>query len=219
MGHADGANGRKKRWTGLAFCVGCIFLGSAAENTMSNWISGFMENALHIPKAWGDIFGMALFGTLLGLGRILYAKYGRNISNVLLAGMAGATVCYLVAGLSKNVVFAFAACVLTGFCTSMLWPGTLILMEEKVENPGVTAYALMAAGGDLGASLAPQLMGVVVDTVSVSAFADNMGAKLSMTAEQVGLKTGMLTASVYPILGIVLLLFVKRYFKKQNGKV
>lgn len=138
---------------------------------------------------------------------------------MLLAGMAGATVCYLVAGLSKNVVFAFAACVLTGFCTSMLWPGTLILMEEKVENPGVTAYALMAAGGDLGASLAPQLMGIVVDTVSVSAFADNMGAKLSMTAEQVGLKTGMLTASVYPILGIVLLLFVKRYFKKQNGKV
>ncbi len=43
---------------GLALCVMCIFLGSCAENTMTNWISGYMETALHIPKTVGDILGM-----------------------------------------------------------------------------------------------------------------------------------------------------------------
>jgi fucose permease len=216
--HSAGSAGRRKRMAGLALCVACIFLGSAAENTMANWISGFMENALHVPKAWGDIFGMAMFATLLGLGRTLYAKFGRNITNVLLGGMAGAAVCYLVAGLSDNVVLAFAACVLTGFCTSMLWPGTLILMEEKIKTPGVTAYALMAAGGDLGASVAPQLMGIIVDTVAVSSFAKRLSAKLPFTTEQIGMKAGMLTATMYPILGIFLLLFMKRYFKRQKSQ-
>lgn len=95
--HGESSVQKGNRYMGLLLCIGCIFLGSAAENTMSNWISGYMENALHVPKSLGDIFGMALFAILLGTGRTLYARYGRNISNVLLGGMAGAAVCYLVA--------------------------------------------------------------------------------------------------------------------------
>lgn len=210
------AKGAKNRSMGLALCIGCIFMGSCAENTMSNWISGYMETALKIPKAWGDIGGMALFAILLGLGRILYAKYGRNISNTLLGGMIGSLVCYLVAGLSGNVIFSFIACVLTGCCTSMLWPGTLILMEEKIPDPGVAAYALMAAGGDFGASVAPQLMGVIVDEVSASSWAARLSASMALSTEQIGMKTGMLIAAVFPILGVLLLLFMKHYFKKER---
>jgi hypothetical protein len=70
----------KSRTIGLALCVGSIFLGSCAENTMSNWISTYMENALNIDKALGDILGMAMFAILLGITRITYAKYGKNIS-------------------------------------------------------------------------------------------------------------------------------------------
>ena len=55
------------------------------------------------------------------------------------------------------------ACVALGICTSMLWPGTLILMEEKIPAVGIAGYALMAAGGDFGASIAPQTLGIVVD--------------------------------------------------------
>lgn len=208
----------KRRNTGLALCVVCIFLGSAAENSMTNWISGYMENALRIPKVWGDILGMALFAILLGLGRTLYAKYGRNISSVLLAGMIGATACYLVAGVSANFVVSMLACVLTGLCTSMLWPGTLILMEEKFPNPGVAAYALMAAGGDFGGSIAPQMLGIVVDTVSESSLAEKLGSMFSLSAEQIGMKAGMLTAALFPLLGVILLLFMKKYFKKQTER-
>ena len=146
LSHDSKSGNAKKHHFGLALCVACIFLGSCAENTMSSWISGFMENALHIPKTLGDIFGMALFAILLGLTRTWYAKHGRNIMNFLLVSMVGATVCYLVIGLSGNMVLSFMGCVLTGCFTSMLWPGSLILMEEKIPGVGVAAYALMAAG-------------------------------------------------------------------------
>ena len=209
----------KKRGIGMALCVACIFLGSAAENVMTNWISGYMETALGVAKTVGDIFGMAIFALLLGFGRTLYAKLGRNISNVLLAGMIGAVVCYVTAGLCNVAMIALIACVLTGFCTSMLWPGTLILMEEKMPNPGIVAYALMAAGGDFGASIAPQAMGIIVDRVSVSAWAQRLSETLGILPEQIGMKTGMLISAVFPLLGIGLILFIKHYFSKKNKKM
>ena len=217
MNHGE-KDGKKKKNKGMFLCVMCIFLGSAAENSMTNWISGYMENALNIPKVVGDVAGMACFGILLGLGRTLYAKFGKNISDVLLVSMIGASLCYLFAGLSSNVVISMVACILTGLCTAMLWPGTLILMEEKFPNPGVAAYALMAAGGDFGASVAPQLIGIVVDNVSVSNWALTLSENFAMTPEQIGMKTGMLVAMLFPITGIALLIFMRKYFKKKSNK-
>ena len=208
----------KKRRIALTLCVLCIFLGSAAENVMTNWISAYMESALGIPKAYGDIVGLALFAILLGLGRTLYAKFGKNIINVLTVGMIGAAACYLIAGLSPSLILSAIACVLTGLCTSMLWPGTLIMMEERVHSPGVVAYAMMAAGGDFGASIAPQALGIIVDTVSASAFAATLSEKLSISTEQIGMKAGMLTAAIFPIIGVAVVLYIKKYFSKQTAK-
>ncbi len=216
LSHDDSKGRIKKKNKGMILCILCIFCGSAAENVMTNWISGYMENALMIPKALGDILGMAVFAILLGLGRTAYAKYGKNISYVLLLGMAGALVCYLTAGLVTNAIVATFACVLTGFCTSMLWPGTLLLMEEKIPNPGVAAYALMAAGGDLGGSIAPQMLGAVVDKVSVSGWAASFAPTLSITTEQLGMKVGMLTAAIFPILGIGVIAVILKTSKKNN---
>lgn len=222
MGASEASGGvaekTKKRGIGLALCVVCIFLGSCAENAMSNWISGYMENALGIDKALGDILGVAMFAILLGIARISYAKFGKNIGKVLLVGMIGAVVCYLTVGLTSNVILAFVACILTGFCTSMLWPGTLILMEENVPGAGVAAFALMAAGGDLGASVSPQLTGIIVDRVSVSSWATEMGTALQISAEQVGLKVGMLVNALFPLIGVFVVLFIMHYFKKQKAK-
>ncbi len=207
----------KKRAFGMALCVGCIFFGSCAENSMTNWISSYVESALGISKTLGDILGLLLFGVLLGLTRTAYAKYGRNIQKVLFWGMAGAVVCYLTAALSPLPMLSLLACVLTGVCTSMLWPGTLILMEEKFPGAGVAAYALMAAGGDLGASIAPQMLGAVVDAAAASGWAKTLAPTLSLSAEQLGMKVGMLAAAVFPTLGVMLLLYMRRYFKKNNG--
>jgi MFS family permease len=208
---AEGVKGTKRRTVSLALCLGCIFFGSCAENAMTNWVSGYMESALGVDKALGDILGMAMFAVLLVIARLLYAKYGKNIMRVLLLGMIGASVCYIAAGVVSNVFVAFGACILTGFCTSMLWPGTLIMMEENVPNAGVAAFALMAAGGDLGASVAPQLMGIVIDSVSASPFAQTFA-----TPEEIGMRAGMLVTAIFPIIGIVVVALTMRYFKKAK---
>jgi MFS family permease len=202
------------KWSkAIILCALCIFLGSAAENTMTNWISSFMENALQLPKAIGDILGLAVFALLLAVTRGVYAKFTPNITKTLLAGMIGAAVCYVVIGISGNVILSFLACILVGIFSAMLWPGTLILMEEKVPNPGVAAFALMAASGDFGASIAPQMLGIIVDKVSASAFALELSQATSMATDEIGLKVGMLIASVFPILGIGLLIYIMKTLK------
>ena len=202
------------RTKALLLCMACIFLGAAAENTMANWISVYMEKALSLPKVLGDIMGMSAFAIVLGVTRTIYGKYGKNIFKVLMCGMTAASVCYLVIVVSRSTVVSVITCVLVGLCTSMLWPGTLILMEEKVPHVGVAAYALMASGGDFGASVAPQLLGGIVDLVTESSWAAEAGAALSLSAEQIGMKAGMLSASIFPILGIFVLLRMKKFFQK-----
>lgn len=201
---------------GFMLFVACIFLGGAAECTMSQWVSGFVENVLKLPKVLGDIFGMAFFAVMLGLGRTMYAKYGKRIASVMLMGMAGAAICYLVAGVSLNPVVGLIACALTGICTSMLWPGTLIYAGEKFSDIGVAAYALLAAGGDFGASVAPQMVGIIADTVGASTFAQKLSNMLSIHAEQIGMRAGILTAGIFPLAGIVLLLYMKKYFWRKS---
>lgn len=215
MNQSDSADAAKRKNTGLILCMVCIFLGSATENTMTNWISVFMENALQLPKMLGDILGLTSFSLLLALTRTLYAKYGKDIYKMLLWSMAGAVICYLVAGTSSNLVVATIACMFTGVCTSMLWPGTLILMEEKFPNPGIAAYALMAAGGDFGASVVPQGLGIVVDTVTATGWANRMGERLSLSAEQIGIKVGMLATAMIPVLGVIVLLYIRKFFSKN----
>ncbi len=193
----------------MALFVACIFFGSCAENAMGNWLPSYAESALHIDKTLGDILGMAMFAILLGLTRIAYAKFAWNIWRVLLIGMVGAAVCYLTAGLAGGTLAPFLACIFTGIFTSMLWPGALILMEQRLPHVGVAAYALMAAGGDLGASLAPQLQGIVVDQVAQAPQISLLATRLGLSAEQLGMKAGMLVSALFPLLGVAVLLCIQ----------
>lgn len=214
-----GKNAGKKNLI-MTLCVLCIFFGSAAENSMTNWISSYIETTLMIPKAIGDILGMAAFAVCLGLTRTWYGKKGKNIYKMLFIGMAGSVICYLVAGISPLPALSLTACILTGVCTAMLWPGSLILMEEKLPHVGVAAYALMAAGGDFGASIAPQLLGIVVDKVEESNFATELSTSLMITTEQIGMKAGMLVAAIFPAIGVVVLLAIRKMLNiKKNSKV
>ena len=214
----EGKSESRRRRIGLLLCILCIFFGSCAENVMSSWISGYMENALHIDKSVGDILGAMMFAVLLGIARVCYARFGKKIMPVLIAGMSGSVICYVVAGLSGGVVPAFIACIATGLCTSMLWPGALIMMEENIPGAGVTAFAAMAAAGDTGAAIAPQLMGIVVDSVSASDAAIGLGAQLSISAEEIGMKAGMLVTSIFPVFGVITLLLTVRWIRAGKEK-
>ena len=77
-----------------------IFLGGASECTMSQWASGYLEAALNIPKVWGDVFGVALFGLALAFGRSLYAKIGKNAPRALFFGAIGIIVVITVVSIT-----------------------------------------------------------------------------------------------------------------------
>ena len=194
----------------LLTSVFAIFLGGAAECTMAQWCSGYLEEVTKIPKVFGDIFGMALFSLMLGLGRSLYAKIGKNINKVLLMCSIGATLCYFTAAVSPFPVITLIACAFTGFCTSMLWPGNLIAASDRMPHGGVFLYAMMASGGDLGASVVPQMLGIVTDAVMENEALVGFAEKFGLEAEQLGMRAGMLIGMIFPLLAIpVFLRFMK----------
>lgn len=211
----SGAVGIFKNKTVIIYVI-CIFLGGASECTMSQWCSGYLETALGIEKWIGDLCGMALFGLMLGLGRSLYGKFGKNIHRVLILGAIGASICYITIVISNVPVVGLLACALTGFCVSMLWPGNLIAVERAVPNCGVALYALMAMGGDMGASLCPQGVGLVTDAVIASEKASQLASTLGITPEQLGMKSGMAFAALFPICAVVLFIIAKRISAKSG---
>ncbi len=203
----------KKLW----ICVFAIFFGGAAECTMAQWCSGYIEVCLGIPKIWGDIFGVALFGAMLGLGRTIYAKYGRNITKILFIGITAAAVCYIIAVISPLPYIGLLACAFTGLCTSMLWPGCLVVASEHYfPKAGVFIFAIMAAGGDMGASLGPQLVGTVTDAISQNSAFSSIANSLNLTADQLGMRCGMLVGAVFPIIAIPLFLHIHKCIKRKQ---
>lgn len=176
-----------------------IFLAGAAECTMAQWASSYVEEALGLPKLVGDVFGVALFAFALGLGRTLYAKRGKHIESILMLGSIGASVCYLCAALVPIPLVGLLACALTGFCTSMLWPGTVIAATDRIPTGGVFLFAMLAAGGDLGASVGPQLIGSITDAAIASPRLLSAAQRLAVSPEQLGMKLGMLIAAAFPL--------------------
>lgn len=201
---------------GLWLCIFAIFLGGASECTMAQWSSSYLEQALGIPKVWGDVFGVALFGVMLGTARTLYTKFGRNISKVMFLGGIGATVCYLTAAMVNLPVIGLIACALTGFCTSMMWPGSLSVASDRFPQGGVFVFAMLAAGGDMGASLGPQLIGLITDGVIANPGAMALAERLSLTPDQLGMKAGLLIAAIFPILSIFIFGRIHSQRKKQG---
>ena len=187
---------------GVWLCVAAIFLGGAAECTMAQWSSGYIEQALGIPKIWGDLMGVALFSVTLGIGRTLYARFGKNIEKVLILGAVSASLCYLIAAVSPLPIIGLAACALTGFCTSMLWPGNLVVASGRYPDGGVFIYAMMAAGGDLGASVGPQLVGVITDVAMVASPVAELSKTLAISPEQLSMKLGMLLGMLFPLAAV-----------------
>ena len=200
---------------GVRLCILAIFLGGASECTMAQWSSGYIEQALGIPKVLGDLFGAALFSVMLGMGRTMYSKFGKNLGRVLTLGSLGAAGCYFAAAVCGIPAAGLLFCAMTGFCTSMLWPGSLVMASEKYPQGGVFIYAIMAAGGDLGASVAPQLLGMITDAAIASPRIMAMAAQTGAAPEQLGMKLGMLFGLLFPLAGTFVFVYIFRKQKKN----
>jgi MFS family permease len=127
-------------------------------------------------------------------------------------GAIGAFVCYLLCALSPWGFLGLVGCAFTGFCVSMLWPGNLVVASSRFPHGGVFIYAMMASGGDLGASVAPQLVGIITDFAIQNPKILELATTLGLTGEQIGMKIGLLIGALFPIIAIP----VYAHFRKKD---
>lgn len=181
------------------FAFGTIVCGAAAENVMALWSSSFFQGGLGMPKIAGDLLGLCGFVILIGVGRLIYGVKSDkiDIEKVLLYGAAVAVLCYVIVAVSPFNWLSIAACVLCGVCVSMLWPGTLVVASKKLPLAGASMFALLAAGGDMGAAAGPAITGFIADAGALI----NIDA-LKLTSEQTGLRLSILAAAAFPLLTV-----------------
>lgn len=188
-----------------------IFLKGILCNERS--LQAAQNGLLHNEHFYGDCsqpVPRSLFALMLGTGRTLYSKTGKNIGRVLLLGAVGATLCYLIAAISNVPVIGLIACAFSGFCVSMLWPGNLIVASDRFPAGGIFIYAMMAAGGDLGGAVGPQLVGVITDTAIQNSSAIALAQALGLSPEQFGMKLGMLVGMLFPLFAIPLYAHIRK---------
>jgi fucose permease len=194
------------------YLVSLLVLGlaGATEIAIAQWTSAFAERALGWPKVVGDLVGFCLFGVGLGVGRIWYGIKGERIDlrRMMILGGGLAALTYVVAGVSPWPLVSLAACACAGLTVSLLWPGTLSLTAARFPLAGASLFALLAASGDTGAAVMPWLVGVIADA------APNLGGPLSRLAErigadQLGLRAGLVAASLCPIVMTALLVWLR----------
>ena len=98
----------------------------------------------------------------------------------------------------------------------MLWPGSLIIASDRFPNGGVFIFAMMAAGGDLGASVGPQLIGLVTDAAMNIPALVALANTYSITPEQLGMKIGMFIGMLFPLAGIPVYYCIRKK-RKMKG--
>ena len=95
-----------------------------------------------------------------------------------------------------------------------MWPGCLIAAADFFPAGGVFIFAAMAAGGDMGASVGPQLIGIITDATIAMPQAAEIAARFSMGTDQLGMRLGMIVAALFPL---VLIPAYYRIMKRRNA--
>jgi fucose permease len=190
----------------LMMCAG------ASELTMSQWSSLFAQKGLGVPKIIGDLLGPCLFAVLMGTGRALYGVWGHRIplKGALAASGALCVACYAVTVFVYNPVLALLGCALCGFSVALMWPGTISLSAAAFPKGGTAMFGALAIFGDVGASVGPWLAGFVSDAAQQSSRLVAWGAASGLQPEQVGLKTGLFVAMIFPLLLVAGVMLLRR---------
>ena len=200
-----------------AFLVAMLIMvcAGASELVMSQWASTFAEKALGVSKVIGDLAGPCMFAVLMGLGRMIYGRMGSRLplKKCLMGCGLLCVACYLTAALSGNPVAALAGCAVCGFSVSIMWPGALSMSAARFPTAGTALFAILAVMGDLGCSVGPWLAGLVSDGAQAVPQLTQFAAQAGLTAEQLGLKAGLLLGTVFPVT-----LFVSTMFVWEKGK-
>lgn len=185
----------------VAFFILMICAG-AAEQTMAQWASTFAEAALGVDKMLGDLLGPCAYALLMGISRVLYSAFSAKIPlrRLMLFSCILCVISYLLAAAAPHPILALIGCALCGLSVGVLWPGTYSRASERLAG-GVSMFALLAFGGDVGCLLGPTLTGHVAALLGDD------------------LRPAFLSALIFPVLIILLTLpDVLRHTKHRADK-
>ena len=180
-----------------------MICSGASEATMAQWASAFTESALGVSKTVGDLAGPCLFAAFMGSSRMLYGKMSTklNLTRAMLLSGLLCVACYLLASLSPLPILGLAGCALCGFSVGIMWPGTISLSSQKCPQGGTAMFAVLALAGDFGSTVSPAIAG------SLSELAGG------------NLKTGLLAATIFPILLVFRLFVLNRKMKDLHPEL
>lgn len=223
--HEEGSGiGRMLRRPEFLIVMLLMICSGASEQAMAQWASMFCETGLGVTKVVGDILGPCLFAVMMGLGRTFHGLFGGKLDmqRLLLVLSSFAVGCYIVTVFVPVPFVSLLGCGLCGIGVSVMWPGMLALCASKYPTAGASMFALLALGGDIGCSVGPWLTGTVSDAVvnlvnnTPSVFKGLLESGLS--AEQLGLKAGFLSAVIFPLLMLFGVILLSKSGKRSNEK-
>ena len=110
-------------------------------------------------------------------------------------------IAYLAAALSPSPILALLGCALCGFSVGVLWPGCLSKATALLHTGGVSMFALLALGGDIGCLSGPALVG---------ALADLLGGNLRLS---------LLFSIIFPVIMLLALYALRKFTKKEKNRV
>lgn len=171
----------------------------ASEATMAQWASAFTESAIGVSKTVGDLAGPCLFAMFMGISRMLYGKFSEklDLTKVMLVCGIMCIGCYLLASLSTLPILGLAGCALCGLAVGIMWPGSISISSQRCPRGGTAMFAFLALAGDLGATISPAMVGSLSDMAGGN------------------LKTGLLVATVFPVVLVFSLLVLKKKVSSQ----
>ena len=174
----------------------------ASEASMAQWASAFTESAIGVSKTVGDLAGPCLFAMFMGICRMLYGKFSEklDLTKVMLICGVLCAGCYLLASLSPLPILGLAGCALCGLAVGIMWPGSISISSQNCPKGGTAMFAFLALAGDLGAMVSPAMVGSISEKAGGT------------------LKTGLLAATVFPVLLVCGLLILKRTVRQKLSR-
>lgn len=196
----------------LMFCAG------GSEITMVQWTSFFVETGFSIDKWVGDILGPCMFAIFMGLGRVLYAVFGKKVkpNSVIMVSAFICTVTYLLVALSNSAVLSLIACAVCGISVSVMWPGVYSSATETFKGSGASLFSVLALFGDLGCAVIPWLLGFISDYSVTNGFAEKFARFFNLSGSQSGIQLGFFIASAIPFIMFLVLFFTKAKAKTNR---
>jgi fucose permease len=180
-----------------------MIVAGASEQVIAQWSSAFAEGGLKVSKTIGDILGPCMFAVMMGISRVLYAKFSEKI-DLLWFITGSAVLCvfsYLLTILSPIPILSLVGCAICGLSVGIMWPGMLSIASAKNPKGGTLMFGTLALAGDMGCLLGPTLVGTVSGMFNDS------------------LKIGLSFAIIFPVIMIIGSLVCRTLNNNKKSKI